>query len=118
MHALRAASLVVLVGILALVAVYGPAAGLIVVAGLAAIALAYRCPEYALAFGAAASLAGGSYGFVALRGGVILIVGASASAFAMLARRTVGRLAAAPHPRSHPRLAGSAGRGRGGRRSS
>ena len=91
MHALRAASLVVLVGIIALVAVYGPAAGLIVVAGLAAIALAVRCPEYALAFGAAASLAGGSYGFVALPGGVILIVGASASAIAMLARRTVGR---------------------------
>ena len=50
-----------------------------------------------------------------LAGGVILVVGASAQRHRDAGQAHRGPVAAAPPPRSHPRLAGSAGRARGGR---
>lgn len=90
----NAAILVGLIGIFGVIAVKGPLAGLLIVGAVALVILAVRCPEYGLAFGATATLAGGSFAFITSWGIALLSACACLSVIGLLARQ-----AAPPWPR-------------------
>lgn len=82
----RTATFFVPAGILILVAVRGPAAGLVVVAGLAVLVVLIRRPEVGLAVGSLATLAGGSFSAIAAWGGFLLLAGGCVSGAILLTR--------------------------------